>query len=66
MTKEKLKNCPFCGGIAKFRSTVYGSDLGNIYCTSCHASTGGDLQLETEVPKKWNTRTTDNQEIKKI
>lgn len=60
--KEELLPCPFCGGEAKFKSSIFNNDdkksLGNVHCVKCYASTGGDLQIYEQAIENWNTRAT--------
>lgn len=57
---DKLKSCPFCGGEAHFKDSIFidsnKNSLGNVHCGDCYASTGGDLQLYDEAIRRWNTR----------
>lgn len=57
---EELLPCPFCGGEATFKSSVFNGEdkksLGNVHCLKCYSSTGGDLQIYEQSIKGWNTR----------
>lgn len=61
---EGMKPCPFCGGEAKFKSSIFkGEDkksLGNVHCLKCYVSTGGDLQIYEQAIKAWNHRPDDS------
>ena len=59
MTRQDLKRCPFCGGIANLWQTNYQS---YIQCENYDATTHGrhliqvSADTEDEVIKKWNRR----------
>lgn len=56
---EELKPCPFCGGEAATKSTIYGyGERYEAYCTKCYI--GLDLfESEEDAIKAWNKRATD-------
>ena len=58
---EKLKRCPFCGGIADvfFQSGCdYWYDKYAVYCTQCGCTTE-DFETKEEAISVWNRRTND-------
>ncbi len=59
----KLKPCPFCGGVARYKEISdgnYNAGAEYIECTKCGASTNLTLPLKDDVTgiviEKWNTR----------
>ena len=61
--KTNLKPCPFCGGKAIFRETIFNWEYHNVYCADC------ECELESkdkyELIKRWNTRY-DEMTLKKV
>ena len=55
---NKLKPCPFCGGLAKITGSQYCTDMRWVICKDCHASTTV-LDSEEEAIEAWNRRVTD-------
>ena len=56
--KEKLLDCPFCGGKAEFddewRANHYGLDCPNVCCNKCGTRNYADT--EEDAINHWNTR----------
>lgn len=54
---EKLKPCPFCGGVARFAKTfvMQSEERQIVYCGKCWARTAS-CDTQEEAADFWNTR----------
>lgn len=67
---QKLRECPFCGGKAEYRSTCAGAGYAYVKCTACNARTGYialsfDYSTKDVAIEAWNRRVNDEDKKRK-
>lgn len=55
-SKEKLLNCPLCGGEAKLRTGCFNTNLASVMCLKCGVNTR-IYETNEEAIEAWNGRT---------